>query len=86
MHAGLGYKVTPNVTFEMAYSYVNLGSAVTGANSAFDGRHRNREFPWTMNNITSNDFKMGIRWNSDNPGTVLPAAAGAKGLIDIRSS
>ncbi len=27
LHAGLGYQVTPDVTLELGYSYVNLGDA-----------------------------------------------------------
>ena len=33
LHTGLADKVAPNVTFELAYSYMNLGDATTGANS-----------------------------------------------------
>src|SRR6201991_2393918 len=37
LHAGLGYKVSPNITVELAYSYMNLGDATTGANTNFAG-------------------------------------------------
>ncbi len=37
LHAGLAYKVSPNVTVELAYSYMNLGDATTGANTNFAG-------------------------------------------------
>ncbi len=33
LHAGLAYRVTPNVTLELAYSYVNLGDGITGVAS-----------------------------------------------------
>jgi opacity protein-like surface antigen len=71
LHAGLGYKVTPNVTVEFAYSYVNLGDATTGANSNFGGG-ATPQFPWTMKGITSNDLKLGVRWNLDNPPVYTP--------------
>ena len=35
LHAGVGYKVSPNVTIELAYSYMNLGDATTGANTNY---------------------------------------------------
>ena len=37
LHAGLGYKVSPNFTLELAYRYVDLGDGVTGALSDFTG-------------------------------------------------
>ena len=36
-HAGLAYQVSPNVTLELAYSYVDLGSGTTGTVTTFDG-------------------------------------------------
>ena len=71
LHAGVAYKVTPNVTVELAYSYMNLGDAVTGANSNFAGT-ATAQYPWTMKNITSNDLKLGVRWNFDTPQPVMP--------------
>jgi opacity protein-like surface antigen len=66
LHAGLGYKVTPSVTVELAYSYMNLGDATTGANSNFAGT-TTPQFPWTMHDITSHDLKLGVRWMIDSP-------------------
>jgi opacity protein-like surface antigen len=66
LHAGLGYKVTPNVTIELGYSYMNLGDATTGFNSNFAGT-ATPQYPWTMHDITSHDLKLGVRWNFDNP-------------------
>ena len=71
LHAGLAYKVTPNVTVEFAYSYVDLGDATTGANSNFGGG-ATAQFPWTMKNITSNDLKLGVRWNLESPPVYAP--------------
>ena len=36
-YAGLGYQVTPGLTLEMTYRYVDLGKATTGTPHAFDG-------------------------------------------------
>ncbi len=66
LHAGVGYKVSPNVTIELAYSYMNLGDATTGANTNYAGTPT-PQFAWTMKNITSNDLKIGVRWNLSPP-------------------
>jgi opacity protein-like surface antigen len=66
LHAGVGYKVTPSVTIELAYSYMNLGDAVTGANANYAGT-ATPQYPWTMRDITSNDLKLGVRWDLDAP-------------------
>ena len=64
-HAGLAYKVTPSLTLELAYSYVSLGDGVTGSLTTFDGFTTNHAV--TFRNITSNDLKLGVRWNLDTP-------------------
>jgi opacity protein-like surface antigen len=61
-HAGLAYKVSNNFTVELAYRYLDLGTAVTGSsNFAFSpgppGTHA-----WTVNNLTSQDLRLGVRW------------------------
>jgi opacity protein-like surface antigen len=51
--AGLAYKVTPGFTVELAYRYLNLGSATTGLpNSSFNGSFTPPQYPWTMKNLT----------------------------------
>jgi opacity protein-like surface antigen len=72
LHAGLGYKVTPNVTIELAYSYMNLGNAVTGLTNSFDGVTVVNGSGFTLKDITSNDLKLGVRWNFDVPQPVAP--------------
>jgi opacity protein-like surface antigen len=67
LHAGLGYRVTPDVTIELGYSYMNLGDAVTGATNSFDGVTVVNGSGFTVKNITSNDLKFGVRWDLDNP-------------------
>ncbi len=71
LHAGLGYRVTPNVTLELGYSYMNLGDATTGADSNFAGT-ATPQFPWTMKDITSHDLKLGVRWDLDTPPVYAP--------------
>jgi opacity protein-like surface antigen len=77
LHAGLAYKVTPNVTVEFAYSYVNLGNGTTGVASTFDGSSGGHVFKF--NNITSNDVKLGVRWNFDTPPVYAPPPLIRKG-------
>jgi opacity protein-like surface antigen len=78
LHAGLGYRVTENVTLELGYSYMNLGDATTGVNSKFDGSAA-AQYPWTMKNITSNDLKLGMRWDLDAPPPPPPPPLVTKG-------
>ena len=60
-HAGLAYQVTPNVTMELAYRYVDLGSGITGDIRPFDGPGSVVN-PMTFSHITSHDVKLGLRW------------------------
>jgi opacity protein-like surface antigen len=66
LYAGLGYQVTPGLTLEMTYRYVDLGKATTGTPHAFDGTPIPTS-PFVFNNITSNDVMIGMRWNLGEP-------------------
>jgi opacity protein-like surface antigen len=77
LHAGLAYKISPNATLELAYSYVNLGNGTTGVDNAFDGSVGGHVFKF--NNITSNDVKLGVRWNFDTPPVYAPPPLVRKG-------
>jgi opacity protein-like surface antigen len=60
IHAGLGYAVTPNVTLELGYRYLNLGRAVSGAGvNSFNGAPL---AAIEVRDITSHDVKIGMRW------------------------
>ena len=72
LHAGLGYKVTPDVTIELGYSYMNLGDAVTGATNSFDGVTVVNGSGFAVKSITSHDVKLGVRWNLDSPPAYVP--------------
>ena len=79
LHAGLAYHVNPNVTLEVAYSYVNMGNGVTGATAAYDGSFVNGQ-PFTLHTITSNDVKVGLRWAiNPTPAYVPPPPLITKG-------
>jgi opacity protein-like surface antigen len=71
LHAGLAYKVSPNLTVELAYSYINMGDGITGDLKAFDGTN-NINNPTTFKNITSQDLTLGVRWNLDSPPVYAP--------------
>lgn len=71
LHTGLAYRVTPGVTVELGYSYMNLGDATTGVNSNFAGT-ATTQFPWTMKDITSHDLTLGVRWDLESPQVYAP--------------
>jgi opacity protein-like surface antigen len=60
LHAGLSYKVTPNVSVEFAYRYLNMGNAQSGAIVGFLNNPQGTVFH--IDNITSQDFTLGVRW------------------------
>jgi opacity protein-like surface antigen len=61
-HAGLAYRVTPAFAVELAYRYVDLGSAVTGLpNISYEPGFAGQN-TWTMKGLTSHDLKLGVRW------------------------
>jgi opacity protein-like surface antigen len=70
LHAGLAYKVNPNMTVELGYSYVDLGNGTTGVDSAFD--HSAGGHVFQFHNITSQDVKLGVRWNLESPPMYAP--------------
>jgi opacity protein-like surface antigen len=60
LHAGLSYKVTPGFSVELAYRYLNMGSGQSGAIVGFLNNPQNTVFH--IDNITSQDFTLGLRW------------------------
>jgi len=62
LYAGVGYKVTRNVTIEFAYRYINLGDAVTGPLVGYDGT---TDTPLEFRHLTSQDVRLGLRFNFD---------------------
>jgi opacity protein-like surface antigen len=59
LHAGVAYKVNPNMAIELGYSYVNLGDGTTGVDSTFD--HSAGGHVFQFHNITSQDVKLGTK-------------------------
>jgi opacity protein-like surface antigen len=64
VHAGLAYELSPGVTFEFAYRYLNLGDGQSGDIRTYDGIN-NIYNPMEFKDITSHDFKFGVRWMMD---------------------
>ena len=60
-HAGIGYKVTNNLTVELAYRYVDMGNAHSGDIVDFTGANTIVN-PMEFKSITSHDLKLGVRW------------------------
>jgi opacity protein-like surface antigen len=79
LHAGVAYKVTPNFTVELAYRYLDLGSAVTGKGDTFDGILGGRGRPFQFNDMTSQDIKLGVRWTCCDGPAPAPAPLVRKG-------
>ena len=79
LHAGVAYNVTRNVSLELAYSYMNLGDGVTGPTNSFDGVTVVNASGFTFKNITSNDVKLGVRWQFDAPPVYQPPPLMTKG-------
>ena len=61
LHAGLGIKATERLTIDLGYSFVNLGDAKSGDIIAYDGTN-NVVNPMHFRDITSHDFKLGMRY------------------------
>jgi opacity protein-like surface antigen len=76
-HAGLAYKVSPSLTLELAYSYVDLGNGTTGALAAYDAATLGNTFKFK--DITSHDLKVGVRWNLESPQVYAPPPLIRKG-------
>src|SRR4029077_21153318 len=67
LHAGIGYKIAPNFTIELAYRYLDMGDGLTGDLRTFDGIN-NIVNPMTFKHLTSHDLKFGVRWEICPPG------------------
>jgi opacity protein-like surface antigen len=59
-HAGVGYRVDSNLTLELAYHFLSLGSGVTGQVHGSDGTFQGAGDH--LNRIYSHDLTLGLRW------------------------
>lgn len=60
LHAGVGIQATDRVTIDLGYSYLDLGDARTRDVVTYDGA--TNVGPFRFKNITSHDFKLGVRY------------------------
>jgi opacity protein-like surface antigen len=79
LHAGLAYKVSPGLTVELAYTYLDMGKGLTGPTNSFDGVTNTTHAPFSFNNITSNDVMLGVRWELNSPPVYAPPPLIRKG-------
>jgi opacity protein-like surface antigen len=79
LHAGLAYKVSPGLTLELAYTYLDLGKGMTGGTNSFDQVTNTTHAPFSFNNITSNDVTLGLRWELNSPPVYAPPPLIRKG-------
>jgi opacity protein-like surface antigen len=76
-HAGLAYRISPSVTLELAYSFLDLGSARPGAFTLVDGTTGASSI--VLKDITSHDLKLGVRWELEAPAVYAPPPLIRKG-------
>ncbi len=64
IHAGLAYKVNNNFTVELAYRYLDMGTAIHGVGRSFDGSNAGQS-SFQYRDLVSQDVRIGVRWNLD---------------------
>lgn len=68
--AGLSYSVTPNVSLELAYRFLSLGSAAPANGFEYGPEYT---YNYAIRNIQSQDVMLGFRWNFNaSPGYASP--------------
>jgi opacity protein-like surface antigen len=82
VHAGVGYKVSNNLTLEIAYRYLNMGdpeTAIVNCSAAGCGVGGGPQAFYTLSDFTSHDFKLGMRWMFNEPTPVYAPPLMRKG-------
>jgi opacity protein-like surface antigen len=68
LHAGLGYDVTQNLKLELAYRYLNMGTAVSGVVTCIPGTcEEGLKTVYKAKDLTSHDVKIGFRYLLGGP-------------------
>lgn len=65
LHAGLAYTVNPNLKLELSYRYLNLGEAQSGNVYCYSPPPNSCAqvgAPIHINDVTAQDFRLGMRW------------------------
>ena len=77
-HAGVAYKVNNNFTVELAYRYLDMGTAVHGFGQSFDGSNAGPS-SFQFRDLTSQDVKLGVRWTCCDVEPAAPPVLMRKG-------
>jgi len=74
IHAGVAYEVTKSLKIELAYRYLDLGSPETGVINcgAFGCAGTGPRAFYTLNELTANELRLGVRWMFDCCEAPLP--------------
>ncbi len=72
VYGGLAYDVTPGLTIDLSYRYTDLGDASSGRVTAFDNSSSYKSL--NIDNITSNDVMLGVRWKLGSQPAPMPVA------------
>jgi opacity protein-like surface antigen len=78
LHAGVAYKVNSNFTVELAYRYLDMGTAVHGQGVFFDGTPTGIS-SFQFRDLTSQDLRVGVRWTCCDVPAPMPAPLIRKG-------
>lgn len=62
LHAGVGIQATDRLTVDLGYSYVDLGDGRTGTAHNYDPALSRPNDGFKFEDLTSHDFKLGIRY------------------------
>lgn len=73
-HAGLAYRASNNFTVELAYRYLDMGKAGHGQGHFYDGSPAGPS-SFEYRNLTSQDLRLGVRWNLDSGPAYAPQPA-----------
>jgi opacity protein-like surface antigen len=82
VHAGLSYNVSNNLKLEIAYRYLNMGnadSAVVNCNAVGCANTGGPAAFYTLTDMDSHDFKIGMRWMLNEPAPVYAPPLMRKG-------
>lgn len=73
LYGGLAYDVTPGFTIDLSYRYLDLGDARSGERFAYNNFSVTAS-PVEINDITSHDVMLGVRWKLGKQPAPMPVA------------
>ncbi len=72
VYAGLAYRVTPGLTIDLSYRFTDIGDAKSGIRTDYLGQQT--AGPLEIEDITSNDVMLGVRWALGAQPAPMPVA------------